>query len=565
MLEEVLQQFVAEGILTEKQIEEAKEVEASTGEPAYRYLRDKGYLPEERILPCLAQILGIPYKQSLSDADVPEEFVSAVPVEFARTYALIGIKKALGVVTVATANPLETEPLDELEGMLGCEVESVISTRSEIAALINRSYVSGGKVEEMLDGLNTEELIGIAGQLDESEDVLNIAYKAPIVKLVNMLFFEALRMRASDIHLQPYEDKLQVRYRIDGILHNTQVIPKKVQDAVISRVKVMGKMDIAERRLPQDGRTSVRVSDAEVDVRISCIPTSYGERIVLRLLDKSARLYTLDELGLDEKTLKLFDSVIHYSHGIIFVTGPTGSGKTTTLYAVLQRIDSMEKNILTIEDPIEYNLKDISQTQVSTKKGMTFAQGLRSLLRQDPDIMMVGEVRDEETARIAVQSALTGHLVFSTLHTNDAPGAITRMLDLGIEPYLVSSSLIAVVAQRLVRVICEKCKEPYTPTREEIESIGLKQEDLHSDTIFKGRGCHHCLGTGYWGRTGIYEILPVNENIRQRITERAPANEIKQWAVSAGMKTLRMDGAQKVLQGITSIEEVVRVTQLDTF
>jgi general secretion pathway protein E len=565
MLEEVLQQFVAEGVLTEKQIEEAKEVEASTGESAYRYLRDKGYLPEERILPCLAQILGILYKQSLSDAVVPEEFVSAVPVEFARTYAFIGIKKEPGVVTVATANPLETEPLDELEGMLGCEVESVISTRSEIAALINRSYVSGGKVEEMLDGLNTEELIGIAGQLDESEDVLNIAYKAPIVKLVNMLFFEALRMRASDIHLQPYEDRLQVRYRIDGILHNTQLIPKKVQDAVISRIKVMGKMDIAERRLPQDGRTSVRVSDAEVDVRISSIPTSYGERIVLRLLDKSARLYTLDELGLDEKTLKLFDSVIHYSHGIIFVTGPTGSGKTTTLYAVLQRIDSMEKNILTIEDPIEYNLKDISQTQVSTKKGMTFAQGLRSLLRQDPDIMMVGEVRDEETARIAVQSALTGHLVFSTLHTNDAPGAITRMLDLGIEPYLVSSSLIAVVAQRLVRVICEKCREPYTPTREEIESIGLKQEDVHGDTIFKGRGCNHCLGTGYWGRTGIYEILPVNENIRQRITERAPANEIKQWAVSAGMKTLRMDGAQKVLKGVTSIEEVVRVTQLDTF
>jgi type II secretion system protein E len=565
MLEEVLQQFATEGILTEKQIEEAKEVEASTGEPAHRYLRDKGYLPEEKILTCLAEMLGIPYKQSLSDAVVPEEFVLCVPVEFARTYAVIAVKKDSGILTVATANPLETEPLDELEGMLGCEIESVISTRSEIAALINRSYVSGGKVEEMLNGLNTEELIGIAEQLDESEDVLNIAYRAPIVKLVNMLFFEALRMRASDIHLQPYEDRLQVRYRIDGILHNTQVIPKKVQDAVISRVKVMGKMDIAERRLPQDGRTSLRVGDAEVDVRISSIPTSYGERIVLRLLDKSARLYTLDELGLDEKSLKLFDSLIHYSHGIIFVTGPTGSGKSTTLYAVLQRIDSLEKNILTIEDPIEYNLKDISQTQVSTKKGMTFAQGLRSLLRQDPDIMMVGEVRDEETARIAVQSALTGHLVFSTLHTNDAPGAITRMLDLKIEPYLVSSSLIAVVAQRLVRVICEKCKELYVPTHKEVESIGLKDEDLQGNTIFKGRGCHYCLGTGYWGRTGIYEILPVNENIKHRITERAPANEIKQWAVSAGMKTLRMDGAQKVLNGITSVEEVVRVTQLDTF
>lgn len=565
MLEEILERFAAEGILTQKQIEEAKEIEASTGEPTHRYLRDRGYLPEEKFLSLLAEKLGVPYKQSLSDSVVPEEFVLRVPVEFARTYALIGVKRDSTVLTIATANPLETEPLDELEGMLGCEIETVVSTRSEIAVLINRSYVSGGKVEEMLNGLNTEELIGIAEQMDESEDVLNIAYKAPIVKLVNMLFFEALRMRASDIHLQPYEDKLQVRYRIDGILHNTQVIPKKVQDAVISRVKVMGKMDIAERRLPQDGRTSIRVGDAEVDVRISSIPTSYGERIVLRLLDKSARLYTLDELGLDEKALKIFDTLIHYSHGIIFVTGPTGSGKTTTLYAVLQRIDSLEKNILTIEDPIEYNLKDISQTQISTKKGMTFAQGLRSILRQDPDVMMVGEVRDEETARIAVQSALTGHLVFSTLHTNDAPGAITRMLDLGIAPYLVSSSVIAVVAQRLVRVICEKCKETYAATQEEIESIGLKPEDALGRTVYKGRGCHHCLGTGYWGRTGIYEVLPVNENIRQRIVERAPANEIKQWAVSAGMKTLRMDGAQKVLRGRTTIEEVVRVTQLDTF
>jgi type II secretion system protein E len=565
MLNEILERFAAEGILTQKQIEEAKEIEASTGEPTHRYLRDRGYLPEEKFLSLLAEKLGVPYKQSLSDSVVPEEFVLRVPVEFARTYALIGVKRDSTVLTIATANPLETEPLDELEGMLGCEIETVVSTRSEIAVLINRSYVSGGKVEEMLNGLNTEELIGIAEQMDESEDVLNIAYKAPIVKLVNMLFFEALRMRASDIHLQPYEDKLQVRYRIDGILHNTQVIPKKVQDAVISRVKVMGKMDIAERRLPQDGRTSIRVGDAEVDVRISSIPTSYGERIVLRLLDKSARLYTLDELGLDEKALKIFDTLIHYSHGIIFVTGPTGSGKTTTLYAVLQRIDSLEKNILTIEDPIEYNLKDISQTQISTKKGMTFAQGLRSILRQDPDVMMVGEVRDEETARIAVQSALTGHLVFSTLHTNDAPGAITRMLDLGIAPYLVSSSVIAVVAQRLVRVICEKCKETYAATQEEIESIGLKPEDALGRTVYKGRGCHHCLGTGYWGRTGIYEVLPVNENIRQRIVERAPANEIKQWAVSAGMKTLRMDGAQKVLRGRTTIEEVVRVTQLDTF
>jgi general secretion pathway protein E len=417
----------------------------------------------------------------------------------------------------------------------------------------------------MLDDLNPDEIIGMAEEIEESEDVLDIAYKAPIIKLVNMLFFEALRMRASDIHLQPYEDKLQVRYRIDGILHDTQIVPKKVQEAVISRIKVMGRMDIAERRLPQDGRTTIRVSDAEVDVRISSVPTSHGERIVMRLLDKSARLYELTELGLGKRNQDLVDSLIHYSHGIIFVTGPTGSGKTTTLYAALQRINSLEKNILTIEDPIEYNLQDVSQIQVATKKGLTFASGLRSLLRQDPDIMMVGEVRDVETARIAIQSALTGHLVFSTLHTNDAPGAITRMLDIGVEPYLVSSSLIGVIAQRLVRLICERCKEPYKPTEAELQEIGLSLSDIRDGYTYIGKGCHHCMGTGYWNRTGIYEVLPISSNTRELIINRVGANTIKQEAVKEGMATLRMDGARKVIQGITTIGEVLRVTQLDMF
>jgi len=565
MLTELLNEFVQEGLITDRQLQEARNVEIETGEPSYRFFRDRGLIPEDRLLSLMSQKIGLSYLKDLSNAKVPQDFVTKVPLRFARAYNLIGIDQKGDVITVATNDPLYTEPMDEVEGMLGCEIEPVIAEKSEIAALINRSYVQGGNVEEMLDDLNPDEIIGMAEEIEESEDVLDIAYKAPIIKLVNMLFFEALRMRASDIHLQPYEDKLQVRYRIDGILHDTQVIPKKVQEAVISRIKVMGRMDIAERRLPQDGRTTIRVSDAEVDVRISSVPTSHGERIVMRLLDKSARLYELTELGLGERNQGLIDNLIHYSHGIIFVTGPTGSGKTTTLYAALQRINSLEKNILTIEDPIEYNLRDVSQIQVATKKGLTFASGLRSLLRQDPDIMMVGEVRDVETARIAIQSALTGHLVFSTLHTNDAAGAITRMLDIGIEPYLVSSSLIGVIAQRLVRVICERCKETYGPTESELQEIGLSLSDISGNMIYKGKGCHHCMGTGYWNRTGIYEVLPISTTVREMIIDRGGANKIKQEAVNEGMATLRMDGARKVIQGLTTVQEVLRVTQLDMF
>ncbi len=565
MLTELLKEFVAEGLVTERQLQEARNVELETGEPSYRFFRDRGLIPEQRLLAVLAEKLGLQLHKDLSGAKVPQEFLTKVPLRFARAYNLIGVDRRDEVIVVATGDPLYTEPMDEVEGMLGCEIEPVLAERSEITALINRTYVQGGNVEEMLDDLKPDEIIGMAEEIEESEDVLDIAYKAPIIKLVNMLFFEALRMRASDIHLQPYENKLQVRYRIDGILHDTQIIPKKVQEAVVSRIKVMGRMDIAERRLPQDGRTTIRVSDAEVDVRISSVPTSHGERIVMRLLDKSARLYELTELGLEERNMKLIGSLIHYSHGIILVTGPTGSGKTTTLYAALQRINSLEKNILTIEDPIEYNLRDVSQIQVATKKGLTFASGLRSLLRQDPDIMMVGEVRDVDTARIAIQSALTGHLVFSTLHTNDAPGAVTRMLDIGIEAYLVSSSLIGVIAQRLVRLVCQRCKEAYRPTESEVKEIGLELSQVKDGILYKGKGCHHCMGTGYWNRTGIYEVLPIVERVRELVVERAGANVIKHAAVEAGMKTLRMDGAQKVLQGLTTVEEVLRVTQLDLF
>jgi general secretion pathway protein E len=359
-----------------------------------------------------------------------------------------------------------------------------------------------------------------------------------------------------------------VRYRIDGILYDMESPPKKVQEAIISRIKVMGKMDIAERRVPQDGRATIKIGDSEVDVRISTVPTSNGERIVMRLLDLSTNLYEMEELGLDDHNLELLNRYIHYTHGIIFVTGPTGSGKTTTLYASLQKINSSQKNVITIEDPIEYHLDGISQIQVSEKKGLTFASGLRALVRQDPDIMMVGEVRDEETARIATQSALTGHLVFSTLHTNDAAGAVARMLNFGVEPYLVASSVILVVAQRLVRLICPECREWYAPSGQEVRRLAelqLTPDQLDDGKLWRGRGCPNCFQTGYTGRSGIYEILPVDDAVKEQIMGRASSADIKRSGVERGLRTLRMDGALKLVHGETTIEEVLRVTQLDVF
>ena len=357
-----------------------------------------------------------------------------------------------------------------------------------------------------------------------------------------------------------------MRYRIDGILYDAKVIPKKFQDAITSRVKVMGKMDIAERRLPQDGRTTIKVGDGEVDVRISSVPTSQGERIVFRLLDKTARLYKLHEIGLGTDSQEQIKHFINYSHGIVLITGPTGSGKTTTLYAALADIDSDEKNVITIEDPIEYNIDGISQIQVANKKGLSFASGLRSLMRQDPDIMMVGEIRDGETAGIAVQAANTGHLVFSTLHTNDSAGALTRMVNLGVEPYLVASAVICCVAQRLVRLICPHCKDSYVPTDAQLSELGYSDRSVLTDNVLhQGNGCEACLGRGLYDRTAIYEIFAIDEYARDEIITRTSASVMKQTAVKRGLKTLRMDGARKVLEGATTIEEVFRVTQLDVF
>jgi general secretion pathway protein E len=555
------------GSVDDKTLQECLKMERETGQSLDKIVQRRGLVTEEAFNKLYAEENGLQYRETLAEVKVPTIFTEKVPQQFARNYTLIGVEADDDVVRVATCNPLEVYPLDDLASMLDCEVEPMVAPRAEITNLINRAYRDKADVvDEVIDDIQGQDYDEIADLVSESEDLLNVANRAPIIRLVNMILFQALKMRCSDVHIQPYEDKVQIRYRIDGVLYDMESPPKSVQEAIISRVKVMGKMDIAERRIPQDGRASIKIGDSEVDVRISSVPTNYGERIVMRLLDKSQGVFNLDVLGLNDEQRALMEKVIHLSHGVIFVTGPTGSGKSTTLYSVLNQINSVDKNVMTIEDPVEYHLGSISQIQVATKKGLTFAKGLRSLLRQDPDIMMVGEVRDDETARITIQAALTGHLVFSTLHTNDAPSAVTRMIDIGVEPYLVASSLVMVIAQRLVRRICPECKEWYEPDAETIttlKNVGMKVEDLPDGKLPRGRGCDHCYGTGYTGRIAIYEMLPLSDTVKALIVERASASVVKAAAIKEGMKTLRHDGILKIHQGITSLDEILRVTQMD--
>ncbi|MHC4939945.1 MAG: type II secretion system ATPase GspE [Planctomycetota bacterium] len=569
-MRDLVREFIHENhLLDSERLEEVFRLEEETGQSFEKIILHKGYMSENDVLRALAHALDLEYKPALADESVPEEFVHQVPVGFARNYALCGIGQSNGTVRVVTAFPLDTHPMDDLASMIGSEVEPVLAPRAEITSLINRAYKQkSGMVEETMDGLREDDILAEAAAIDESEDLLATANKAPIIRLVNMVLFQALKMRASDVHFQPFPDRLQVRYRIDGVLYDMEAPPKKVQDAILSRLKVMGNMDIAERRLPQDGRASVKLGDADVDIRISSVPTSSGERIVLRLLDKSARLYALEEIGFAEDNLKVVEQYIKYNHGILLVTGPTGSGKSTTLYAALQKVNSTQLNVITLEDPIEYQLEGISQIQINEKKGLTFAVGLRHLLRQDPDIMMVGEVRDVETARIAIQAALTGHLVYSTLHTNDAASTVTRLVDIGLEPYLVASSLICVIAQRLVRRICPECRYQAVATDEDrfdIKSIGLDIDQFEGGKIWKGRGCPSCFNTGYTDRTGIYEVLPIDDVIKDQVMDRVNSTVIKRESIERGCRTLRMDGAKKVLNGVTTPAEVLRVTQLDAF
>ncbi|WP_163327737.1 type II secretion system ATPase GspE [Desulfurobacterium thermolithotrophum] len=492
-------------------------------------------------LKSLFEELGFPFLEKIPQPQ--REVLEKVSPSFLRKERLIPLEEDENEVEVATDNPFNLEGIKKIEWIFAKPIKIVVIPFDEV----NKFLMAKEETEEK------EEIIDQYG-----EDILTVQEEAPTIQLINDILMTAVRIKASDIHFEPFKDRMRVRLRIDGVLKTLKEIPPSKIPSVVSRLKIMANLDIAEKRLPQDGRIMIKVGGKEVDIRVSTLPTYFGERVVLRLLSKESILYSTKELGLLDKEYKKFKKLIHTPHGIILVTGPTGSGKTTTLYAALSEINSEEINVITVEDPVEYQLDGISQVQVKPDIGLTFASALRSILRQDPDVIMIGEIRDIETAEIAIQSALTGHLVFSTLHTNDSATSVTRLLDMGIEPFLVASSVIGVIAQRLVRKICPHCKTSYKPTDEELREIGLTNFE---GKLFKGAGCEHCMGTGYLGRTAIYEILVVDKEIRSAVLESKDADVIKNLAVKKGMKTLRMDGAEKVKLGITTIEEVLRVTR----
>jgi type II secretion system protein E len=521
-----------------------------------------GYAKEEPFLKALAEAMGIPFIR-VGEVAIDQTVLETVSTKAVFQYNVIPVAKENGFLRVATHDPFSPGLVDALRMATGCRIRLALSPAAELAAAAKQFYGVGA---DTLDRMIQDDRIELApDQLSLKQDLSEIDQEASVVKFVNQIIWEAYQDRATDIHLEPMENELRIRYRIDGVLHQTPVPAqlKRFQSAIISRIKVMSNMDIAEKRLPQDGRISVRVRGEEIDVRVSTMPTVYGESVSLRLLMRNSALLGLDKLGLKKGDEDILHKLIHKPHGILLVTGPTGSGKSTSLYAWLHTINSIDKRIITIEEPIEYEMPGINQIQVRSDIGFTFAVGLRHILRQDPDVIMVGEIRDKETAEIAIRAALTGHLVFSTLHTNDASGAVTRLIDMGIEPYLVASSVEGLVAQRLVRRLCPVCRRPRTVDPTFLESIGFPMEMLNTGTLYEAVGCEECRMTGFRGRTGVYEILVITDQIRPLIVNREPSNVIKAEGLREGMRTLRDDGWVNALNGTTTLEEVLRVSEED--
>ncbi|UCH81892.1 MAG: type II secretion system ATPase GspE [Nitrospiraceae bacterium] len=517
-----------------------------------------GFISEDDMLLALSTQLNLKYLRfSEFPKTIPSE--SYPTVKFMKQYKFVPIGMDNGVMKIATADPMNEYVIDTLQIFSGKAPEIYLSSEKDIMEAIEQYFGGSVQMTNIMEGMREEESESEGIELQEDVHHLrDMAFEAPIVKLVNMLITRAVEGRTSDIHIEPFENNVKVRYRIDGALTEVESLPKRIQPAVISRVKIMSRLNIAERRLPQDGRIKLRVSGRDIDLRVSTVPTIYGESIVMRILDRGSVLIVLDHLGFPDSTREKYEKLITTPYGMLLVTGPTGSGKTTTLYASLNKINSDDKKIITVEDPIEYQIDGINQIQVKPQIGLSFASGLRHIVRQDPDVIMVGEIRDVETAEIAIHSALTGHLVFSTLHTNDAPGAVTRLLDMGIEGFLVSSSLIGVLAQRLVRVICQSCKEPYTPQQEVIDKTEFNVSNM---STYHGAGCDECRNTGYRGRTGIFEFMIVDGEMRRLILDKSSSDIIRQRAVEKGMQVLRDNGWEKVKAGITTIEEVLRVSQ----
>ncbi len=548
--------LIQEGLTTPDVVERAL-ARQKTGERLGEALVSLGVAPAD-VLRALARQHNLHYLER-------DELPSPLPVlknlspKYLRQYMVCPVSIEGGVLTVATSDPLNPVIVDDLRQSTGLTVKVVVSTEEAIIEAIDRTYEGASSpLQRIVEGMDDERTT------DGDEDVSHLrdmAFEAPVVRLVNLLIEGAIDNEASDIHIEPFEDTLRIRYRVDGILYEQEAPPRRLQAAVTSRIKIMAEMNIAERRLPQDGRIRVNLNGRRIDIRVSTMPTVHGESIVMRVLDRSSVFLPLEKLGFPARMLQRFETLIKRPHGIILVTGPTGSGKTTTLYGALDKINSPDRKIITIEDPVEYQLKGVNQIPVKSKIGLSFATGLRHIVRQDPDVILVGEIRDLETADIAIQAALTGHLVFSTLHTNDAPGAITRLQDMGVESYLLGSVLEAILAQRLVRRICEKCRVPDRPSAADLEALGL---DVPTDQLlYRGRGCEDCRSTGYRGRSGIYEMFVITEDARSLILRKAPARDIRRHAVEEGMVTLRMDGWARACEGVTTVEEVLRVTQED--
>ncbi|MFC1838708.1 type II secretion system ATPase GspE [Thermodesulfobacteriota bacterium] len=551
--------LIEQNMIEEDTLEDALKHQEEKGGRLGEILIAKKSLTEHGLLKALGIQLGLEYLQTISIDDLDTGFTEKVPIHFLKKYLMIPI---LSKNKIAVSDPSLFQPVDDLKLLFNLKnAELFLSPSSEIISAINYAYdLSSDSAEQVLQGMSESDGDSIISAIQEAGDLLDDTSDAPIIKLVNVMLSQAVKDGASDIHIEPTQKGLKIRYRLDGILYDMLTPQKHIQSALISRIKVMANMNIAEKRLPQDGRIEIKIGDKNIDIRVSTIPTAFGERVVLRLLDKTKIFITVSELGMPEARLKEFDELINAAHGIFLVTGPTGSGKTTTLYAALSSINNTDKNIITIEDPVEYQLEGVGQIQVNPKIDLTFARGLRSIVRQDPDVILVGEIRDLETAEIAIQSALTGHLVFSTLHTNDSASAVTRLVDMGIEPFLVTSSVIAILAQRLVRVICNNCKEEYIPDEQSLSKIGITRDMMKGNKLFRGAGCANCLNTGYTGRTGIFELMIINDVIQNLILKTSDSNAIKQKAIEQGMVTLRQNGALKVLDGITTVEEVFRVT-----
>lgn len=547
------------GLLTIEQVKEAQGEERRAGTPFRKAILQKGFIAEEDLISFMANSLSLP-RIELGNYIIDPKIISLVPEELARKHLIIPVLKIGNSLTCAMVDPLHIFAIDELRNSTGFDIEPAVATEKEIKKALDEYYGAKGSIEDIIRTIDKERLGLKEGQELDLKKLQEASGEPPVIRLVNLMIMQAVTDGASDIHLEPEEDCLRVRYRVDGILHDAPTVPNYLQSAIASRIKVLSNLNIAERRAAQDGRFQMKMENRAIDIRVSVMPTIYGENVVMRLLDRSSAVLSLPKLGFSKEVLDKYQRLIRRPYGIILVTGPTGSGKTTTLYGSLHIINSGEKNIVTIEDPVEYHLAGVRQIQVDQKAGISFANGLRSILRQDPDIIMVGEIRDKETAEIAIQAALTGHLVFATLHTNDAPGAVTRLVDMGLEPFLLSSSLIGVLAQRLVRSICKECKEEYAPTREALSDMGYDGPRSSEVKFYRGKGCPKCLGTGYKGRIGIFELMLADEKIRALITAKAPLDEIKRQAENSGMASLKDDGMQKAKEGLTTAEEVLRIT-----